>query len=181
MKPKVYLISDLHFGHRKMYEQPFTRKDGSRLRLWPTAEQADQEMVRRWNAVVRPDDKVYVLGDLAMTASALETVGELNGTKVLVAGNHESLNVKKYVPYFKDIRSYWRLDQFLLSHMPVHPDCLGKNIGNIHGHLHYHVVRLPGGAVDPRYLNVSVEHTDYAPIDFETVKARFMAQQPWVK
>lgn len=160
-----------------MYELPFRRGDGSPLRPWGNAAAADRAMLERWNALVQPSDKVYVLGDLMMGASGFDVLAQLNGTKVLIMGNHESHNVKRYVPYFKDIRSCHMLDGFVLTHIPVHPDCLGKATGNVHGHLHYRSMLLPNGSVDPRYLCVCVEHTDYAPISWGEVRRRFTAQQ----
>lgn len=177
MPTQVFLTSDTHFNHSKMYELPFRRANGEPLRPWNSSEEADEELVRRWNAVVTPSSKVYHLGDVTMGRRGLETLSRLNGTKILISGNHQASNIKDYLPHFKDIRSYSRLDSFLLSHVPVHPDSLGKSKGNIHGHLHYQVVRLPGGRPDPRYLNVCVEHTDYTPIAFEDVQRRFAAQQ----
>jgi len=50
-----------------------------------------------------------------------------------------------------------------MSHIPIHPDCIGRFIFNIHGHTHYnHVMR--DGARDFRYVNVCVEHTGYRPV-----------------
>lgn len=49
------------------------------------------EIVRRWNEVVMPDDTVYHLGDVALGKidDSLPRVGELNGYKVLILGNHD--------------------------------------------------------------------------------------------
>lgn len=159
-----------------MYEQPFLKEDGTRLRPWSNAAEADQEMIRRWNAVIRPCDKTYVLGDFAMRASGVAVAEKLNGSKILILGNHDIFGAKKYLQYFKDVRSCHMLDGILLSHIPIHPDSLGKAIGNVHGHLHYRSI-LSSNKVDPRYLCVCVEQTGYAPIAWEDVKKRFTKQQ----
>jgi calcineurin-like phosphoesterase family protein len=39
-----------------------------------SAEEADEEMISRWNATVRPHDKVYVLGDIAIPMSGLQAL-----------------------------------------------------------------------------------------------------------
>lgn len=51
----------------------------------------DWDIVERWNAQVGPDDKVVVLGDLALgkLGESLEMAGLLNGVKTLVPGNHD--------------------------------------------------------------------------------------------
>lgn len=177
MGKDVFLVSDLHFGHSKMYERPFLRPDGSRLRPWTSAAEADEAMIQNWNSTVSPGDKVYVLGDVAMSRPGLETVARLNGDKVLIAGNHDAKWEKDLYKYFRSVRSYWKLDNFVLNHVPVHPDSLDGFNGNIHGHLHCHVVRLSDGSPDPRYQNVSVEQTDYRPISFWEVKRRFAGLQ----
>jgi calcineurin-like phosphoesterase family protein len=177
MSKQVFLTSDLHFGHSKMYEMPFRRANGEPLRPWASATEADEALVERWNEAVRPTDKVYVLGDVAIPRSGLRRLEQLNGDKVLVLGNHDSCWEQELRKYFRSVRAYWKLDDFVLSHVPIHPGSLRKFHGNIHGHLHYQVVELPDGTPDPRYLNVCVENTGYSPIAFEEVQRRFAAQQ----
>jgi len=92
---------------------------------------------------------------------------ELNGTKILIKGNHDNLKLSQYQQIFKDIRSYHILDNFILSHIPIHPDSLYRWKANIHGHLHANKID------DPRYINISVEHTNFTPIDFEDIRKRF--------
>jgi calcineurin-like phosphoesterase family protein len=161
-----------------MYEKPFLRADGTRLRPWSSASEADDAMVERWNSVVKPTDKVYCLGDVAIPRSGLKRLEELNGDKVLVAGNHDSAYEKDLRKYFRSIRGYWMLENFVLSHVPIHPCSLRNHQGNIHGHLHYQSVLQSDDTTDPKYLCVCVEHTDYTPINWQEVKARFRAQQP---
>lgn len=175
MSKNVFLISDTHFGHKAMYERPFLRPDGTPLRPWSSAEEADEAMIERWNAVVGPSDKIYVLGDIAIPMSGLKALEYLNGDKVLIQGNHDWPFEKKLGLYFRSIRAYWKLDNYTLSHVPIHPDSLRNFDGNIHGHLHSGRV-MDCGKVDPRYFCVCVEHTNYAPIAWEEVKLRFQQQ-----
>jgi calcineurin-like phosphoesterase family protein len=176
---EVFLVSDTHFGHSKMYEMPFLRPDGTPMRPWPSAEQADEAMIERWNAVVTPRDKIYHLGDVAIPRRGLQVLERLNGDKVLIAGNHDWPWEKDLGKYFRNVRAYWRFDDFAFSHIPVHPDALkGPWAGNIHGHLHHNRVVLPDGTVDPRYLCVCMEHIEFTPIAWGKVKQRFAAQQP---
>ena len=56
--PGVFLVSDTHFGHAGVCR--FMREDSvTKLRPWDSPEEMDEEMVRRWNERVRPNDKVY--------------------------------------------------------------------------------------------------------------------------
>jgi len=49
------------------------------------------EMARRWNELVGQSDIVYYLGDFAMGDPAQWPIfcGNLNGTKILISGNHD--------------------------------------------------------------------------------------------
>lgn len=126
----------------------------------------------RWNAVVRPSDKVYHLGDLAMARRHIATIGRCNGTKVLIKGNHDLFNLDDYTPFFKDIRGSHVLAGKLLTHIPVHPASLERWGANIHGHLHSERVLGADGQQDPRYACVSVEQTGFAPVALDEVLLR---------
>ncbi len=134
MTINIFLTADTHFGHQGVCE--FVREDGSPLRPWNNSEEMDEELVKRWNETVRPNDKVYHLGDVTISKKALITLGRLNGTKILIKGNHDVHKLSNYIPYFKDIRAYHVMDKIIMSHIPVHPDSKGRFIANIHGHLH---------------------------------------------
>ena len=105
----------------------FTNDDGSKLRPWDTTEEMDEAMIEKWNATVRPKDKVYHLGDVVINRKALPTLQRLNGDKVLIKGNHDIFRLEEYTPYFRDIRGVGTLDGFVLTHVPllwVSPFCL---------------------------------------------------------
>ena len=162
MSGKTWVVADLHLGHPNIIK--FLRDDGTKLRPFEDIETHDQEIISRWNAVVNPPDRVYLLGDAIMRRKDLWILGQLQGRKVLVKGNHDIFSLKDYAPYFDDIRAYVvQKDQdgnkVILSHIPIHPDSVGRFGTNIHGHLHYQSID------DPRYVCVSLEHTDYRPIE----------------
>jgi len=170
--PAVFLVSDTHFGHAGVCR--FLREDGTKLRPWDNPEEMDEEMVKRWNETVRPNDKVYHLGDVVINRKALKTLGRLNGEKVLIKGNHDIFKLSDYLPYFKDIRGYHVMNGMILSHVPVHPESIARFGTNIHGHLHANRVKMKvqfphkeTEIIDPRYFNVSVEQIDFTPILFE--------------
>ena len=78
--PAVFLTSDTHFGHTGVCH--FTNSDGSKMRPWTDPDEMDEEMVKRWNETVRPNDKVYHLGDVVINRKALKIMSRLNGDKV---------------------------------------------------------------------------------------------------
>lgn len=176
--PSVFLVSDTHFGHMGVCK--FMGPDGvNKLRPWDSAEEMDEEMVKRWNETVRPNDKVYHLGDVVINRKALKTLSRLNGDKVLIKGNHDIFRLEEYTTYFRDIRAYHVMNGCILSHIPVHESNLGRFGTNIHGHLHAHrVMKMDYGReiVDPRYHCVCVEQTDFRPILLEDVFKRIVSE-----
>jgi calcineurin-like phosphoesterase family protein len=185
--PATFLTSDTHFGHAGVCR--FTRNDGvTKLRPWDTPEEMDEEMVRRWNERVRPNDKVYHLGDVVINRRALDIMSRLNGDKVLIRGNHDIFKLEDYTKHFRDVRGYHVTNGMILSHIPIHEDSLGRFGVNIHGHLHANRVMRRASStmefmewgvrerIDPRYHCVCVEATDFAPILFEDVIKRIEAE-----
>jgi calcineurin-like phosphoesterase family protein len=149
----------------------------------------DEAMIKSWNERVRPNDKVYHLGDVVINRRALKTLSRLNGDKVLIRGNHDIFRDTEYMEYFRELRAYHVMNGMILSHIPVHEASLGRFGTNIHGHLHAsRVKRARGvdaktGAVlysdenDLRYHCVCVEQTpDFAPILLEDVYKRIEAE-----
>ena len=161
-----FVIADTHFSHFGVCK--FLRKDGSKLRPFDTIEEMDEELVKRWNAKVRPCDKVYHLGDVAINKRGLDVLDRLNGFKILIKGNHDIFKLKDYSKYFKDIRAYDVKNGIIMSHIPIHSGSKGRYKLNIHGHLHSNQVMKRNWyfkkAPDPFYVCVSVEQTDYAPV-----------------
>lgn len=173
MSGRTWLYADPHFFHAGVTR--FTRHDGSPLRPWDDPDKMGEEMIRWYNELVHPNDRVYILGDVAMNRRALDrSVPRLNGRKVLVKGNHDIDKLSYYSQYFDDIRAYVVKKGFIMSHVPIHPGSLGRWGLNIHGHLHANAVDLmgcakPGMCPDLRYACVSVEHTDFRPILLDTI------------
>ena len=187
--PAVFLVSDTHFGHAGVCR--FTHPDDPevKLRPWDDPDEMDEALIRNWNERVRPNDKVYHLGDVVINRRALKTLARLNGDKVLIRGNHDIYKLADYTAYFRDVRGYDVKNGMILSHIPVHVESLARFGTNIHGHLHANrVMRMRGvdaktGEVlystenDVRYHCVCVEQTpDYAPILFEDVIRRIEAE-----
>ena len=185
--PSVFLYSDPHFGHQGVCK--FMRNDGvTKLRPWDNAEEMDEHLVKVYNERVKPNDKIYFLGDVVINRKALKIMHRLNGDKVLIRGNHDIFRDDEYREYFRELRAYHVMNGMILSHIPVHEASLSRFGCNIHGHLHANRVMKARGVdtrtgeilysdeIDPRYYNVSVEQTDFAPILFEDVLKRITEQ-----
>jgi calcineurin-like phosphoesterase family protein len=167
----IFLCSDHHFGHESMMK--FTRNDGSPLRVFQDATHMNEYMIMQHNRVVGPKDKVYFLGDLAMSKKLLPIIHRMNGEKILIRGNHDTEPANVYMQYFKDVRGCHALEGMLLTHIPIHPESLARWRINVHGHLHANRVRLENGHIDERYQCVCMEQLDdYTPIALEVLKTR---------
>ncbi len=167
-----FFISDTHFGHEATCTK-FKREDGTPLRPFSSSQEMDEEMVSRWNSVVKSGDVVYHLGDVAIKKQFLPILARLNGSKRLIRGNHDIFPTKVYLQYFKEIygvRVF--VDDFILSHIPLHPDCVGNRFKtNVHGHLHASTLD------DPKYISVCVEQINYTPIHWDELKARIQVNK----
>lgn len=192
-----FIISDTHFGHTNSWEK-FKNADGTPLRPFTSNEEMDEAMVARWNAKVTDKDTVYHLGDVVINKKSLHHVSRLNGRKILIRGNHDIFKDKDFYDVgFEQIHGVRVfVDKWIMSHIPLHPDSVTNRFRvNVHGHLHGNeVTRQVEVAtkasdrhgeyerysvetqIDPRYLCVSVEHTNYEPLSFEEVEARIQAR-----
>lgn len=166
----VFVISDTHFGHDNMYK--FTNHDGSRVRHFATAEEADELMIENWNRVVKPDDKVYHLGDVVIARKNLmKVMPRLNGSKRLIMGNHDIFDVETdYLPHFKKVASYRVFPKLgiIMSHIPIVMNS-ERFKWNLHGHTHCCNAHGELASDPPRYFNVSVEKINYTPISLDEI------------
>lgn len=172
MSGRTWVCADHHFGHANILN--FEDAQGNKLRgsRFKSVEEHDEHLIKVHNELVSPLDRVYLLGDVCISRRSIHTLGRLAGRLVLVRGNHDIFKLEDYIPYVDDVRAYVVQkdkdgNKVILSHIPIHPDCLGRFGTNIHGHLHQNKLD------DTRYKCVSLEHTDYKPIQiFEALKLR---------
>lgn len=166
----IFFASDHHYNHANILT--FKRDDGTPLRDFKSVQHMNEHMISCHNSVVGPKDKVYFLGDVSLghTAASLDFLERMNGEKVLIKGNHDLCTANQYLKHFKDIRGSHQFDGMILTHIPIHPESMSRWNLNVHGHLHYHVVRRVSHIPDNRYFNVSMERINYTPISLEQVK-----------
>lgn len=159
---KIWVVSDLHLCHQAIlkYES----------RPWNTVEEMNEALIERWNSVVGPSDRVYLLGDIHFGSKKnIELVGRLNGRKVLIKGNHDNQKIQEYLKYFDDVRGCVERYGYILTHIPVHPNEKRRYKGNIHGHLHADVIVNSNGELDNWYFNACVERNNYTPVLLENI------------
>jgi calcineurin-like phosphoesterase family protein len=156
---RIFLIGDTHFGHSKVIEFE------AELRPFKTIQEHDEALVTNWNSVVNPKDTVWHLGDVGFGVGFFDILPRLHGVKKLVMGNHDRYPTAKYLEHFNSVYGAAKLHDYILTHIPIHPDQFYRFKGNIHGHLHSSKID------DDRYINVSAEQIGLTPILFDKAVA----------
>lgn len=174
----IWFTADSHFSHSNILRYC--------ARPFPTIEEHDKTLIDNWNALVKPADMVYVLGDFCWNAEyALRLSKQLNGNKVFILGNHDSFN--------REFRTQWTVkDVLLISPKLIDGVSVDKQIwlshyahrvwpqshyGSFHLHGHSHG-SLPD---DPNSLSfdVGVDANGFKPISLLEVQAR-MAKKTFI-
>lgn len=171
---EIWVISDTHFNHKNILS--FKNREGDLIRPFSSVEEMDEIMIENWNRVIRPQDKVYHLGDVYFghRERAEEILSRLQGHKRLIVGNHDTIYGKgnPLQKYFEKIHMWrmWPDFRLLLSHVPVHESTLGENrfshgsFVNVHGHTHQN------GSPPGPYKSVCVELINYTPVNIEELR-----------
>lgn len=131
----TWFVADLHFGHERV----------ANIRGFEDDEKHDIAVTESWTKVVRPQDKVYILGDISGGSrygeeQALYLLGDLPGEKHLIAGNHDSVasihrnghkRLGRFLEVFESVRDFARIrlyrQDILLSHYPYAYEGDGKD------------------------------------------------------
>ena len=130
----IRYIADWHYNHEDIIAYD--------ARPFRSAKEMNTELVRRWNAVVAPEDITYVLGDMLYCSGeeALVLLDSLNGTKVLVKGNHD-LCEDEVVRRFAAVDDYLEIRDgdrdVVLCHYPI--PCFKNHYQgwyHLYGHVH---------------------------------------------
>lgn len=171
---KTWFTSDQHWFHGNILR--FTDKNENLIRPgFDSLEHMNEYMINKWNSVVSSEDKVYHLGDIIMRDNRKyfdQVMPRLNGTKVIIKGNHDLAKLDVYADYFKDVRSEVHMkthegDMVIFTHRPIflgEHHFEGKSVWNVHGHIHQNILE------DQRYINICVEHWDYTPITWDKIQ-----------
>ncbi len=170
MTKNIFVIADMHFSHKKLCTPD---ENGDTYRPFKSIEEMDEALIYNWNHVVGDNDMVYVLGDVCINRSGLKNISRLTGNKILVKGNHDNFRLSEYSEYFKDIMGSLTIEDYILTHIPVHTCQKERFKGNIHGHLHDKKVMQNvfcyDDGIDDWYTCVSAEQINYTPINIEEI------------
>jgi calcineurin-like phosphoesterase family protein len=183
----VWFISDMHIGHGTV----------AKLRGYDLPGDHDDCLAQNWDRAVRPNDQVWVLGDISSGAgsaqhNALRWVSERPGIKHLIAGNHDGV-APLYRDSYKWMRPYMRVFEsvahaarrricgieVLLSHYPYSGDHVENerfsqwrlpDYGTpiLHGHTHRTYTTSLSDLETPQ-IHVGVDAWGQTPVSMDTL------------
>ncbi|MCX6666235.1 MAG: metallophosphoesterase [Euryarchaeota archaeon] len=147
-KMKVFVTSDHHFCHKNIIK--YCR------RPFDSVEEMDLEMIKKWNKKVSVNDLVFHLGDFALTNKTnLKRIrGKLNGTIIIIPGNHDRKRILKQSGFIVSITDTIRIKNIIFSHRPLSD--IPDGYVNVHGHIHE---KTTYGT----RINICVDVTNYEP------------------
>lgn len=170
-----YFTGDLHLGHTnviKYAKRPY--KDSAEM---------DEALITNWNARVRPEDSIYLLGDLAFcpVPRAEELLKRLHGVKYWIFGNHDKRLRKepsilahfKWATDFREIKiadpdAVRGLQDITLCHYAMRVwNKSHYGAWNLYGHSHNSLPDNPNAL----QLDVGVDARNYAPVSYQEIKA----------
>lgn len=177
---EIWLTSDLHMCHKKEF-------------LWgprgfTSTEEMCEAIVERWNSVVKDEDWIYNLGDIALSDvdAAIPYLQRLRGNQIWILGNHDTLGkIDKILPRCPNIQllgtprdSYATVIKsgkwsFYLSHYPTltsnfDEKHLNQHIISLHGHTHQQINFLQSN--NPFLYHVGLDSHNCCPVNLEQVK-----------
>lgn len=182
----VWFTSDTHFGHKRILEYcPESRP-------FVSLEEHNTKLVENWNAVVKAEDIIYVLGDFFLSNNSLiaEILPQLKGHIRLIRGNHDTnqrceLYLDNGVEEITDFKQLKYKDlNILLCHYPISNDDLAQQILHrrsprstnfvwLYGHVHD---QAPKGLVNGCF-HVGIDTNDCKPVNVDTIYQEWKNQE----
>lgn len=184
----TFYTADPHAGHPLVMG----------LRGYHSLDEYHLALQLRWNAVVSPEDDVWVNGDAALgdRERTLRFFDRLHGTKHLVSGNHDHCwgayknswtHQALYLRHFASVQDFavhrFGGRQVLLSHFPYAGDHTAEDRYSqfrlrsegtwlLHGHTH-----SPERQTSAREIHVGLDAWDLAPASQDAILAIMAAQE----
>ena len=163
---QTWIIADTHFFHANIGRYCERPADWQAL------------IIQNWQRLIRPDEVVFHLGDLALAGKAIvqELMAPLPGQIFMLRGNHDRFSRAFYEslgitlvpdPYEMLSPSGQKL---IFSHRPILP--LAPDVLNLHGH----ILNNPAPELGPQHVNVSIEVREYRPWRLREILERFLAE-----
>lgn len=167
-EPTVWFTSDWHLGHSniiKYCQRPFSSVD-----------EMDDTIIENCNALVKPTDTLYILGDFSFRAdkAAENYRRRINCEHVhLIYGNHDERYFYKFFETAKDYaKIYVQKQKIILFHYPIAVwDSSHHQSWHLFGHSHgTHTEWREQVMPNSLSMDVGVDCNDYKPLSFERIR-----------
>lgn len=172
----IWFTSDTHYFHKniiKYANRPFS-----------SVQEMNEMMIKNWNDLVAPDDKVFILGDFAFchASQAISILNRLMGEKILIEGNHDRALLKDnsfrncfgFIKQLHEVRvpdsdAYRGEQRITLCHYAMRVwDKSHHGSWHLYGHSHG---SLPEDNTSLSF-DAGVDAQGFKPISYEQVKAK---------
>ena|ERR1035437_7524737 len=158
---KYFFTADEHYSHSniiKYCDRPFA-----------TVEEMNEEIIKRHNEVVGPEDVVVHVGDFTLRKNQSEVerlIARLNGKPIFIVGSHDYWMLENKYNTYKEI---WEEDiegqHIVACHYAMRVWPLSHyNSWQLYGHSHG---KLEGVG---KSMDVGVDTHEYYPYSFEEIK-----------
>lgn len=191
----IYFTADFHVGHKNILS--FTN------RPFKDINHMNEGLIKRYNSTVREEDVCYFLGDMGLGVGSelFKTINRLNGTKILILGNHDKKQQSMMNSGFDAVMHGCRMviagEMVTMTHCPLrgvkredtrgmrgstglenwhrekdHDDFSIENSGQFHLHGHLHAPNSGKSEVKlGRQWDVGVDGNNMAPVSISQIEA----------
>lgn len=178
---EIWLTSDTHFSHNKEFLYG--------PRGFKNVKDMNIAIVENWNSVVKPDDEVWHLGDMALgdIDDACKYINQLNGTIRWIRGNHcTSKKIGKIVeecPAVLEIGWAYQIKfgkySIYMSHYPTltanfDDKYFNQHVINLHGHTHQQYNFMQPD--NPFMYHVGMDSHNCTPVHIEEILSDIKAK-----
>lgn len=170
VKTMKYFYSDPHWAHENII-----RLAG---RPFQTIREMDDTLIANYNAVVRENDEVYILGDVGWkdTKRVCRILERLKGkNRFLIVGNHDHKNLKSeefrsHFQWIKDYYEFWHNKRlWALFHYPIQSwNGVYRGSRHLFGHTHGRLQDETSLRMD---VGVDNPICSFAPISIDKIDA----------
>ena len=193
----THFTSDSHLWHKRVLNYQQNRKElfydssaeHKRDEKGEIANPEEMEHMSRhfivsWNACVKPEDTVYILGDVHFgNAEQIKELSRLNGRKILIRGNHDGKRTDRLTKsgVFEAIHDYLFIELpspatgvkvgIALFHYPILVwDKSDRGSFHLHGHMHGDGTKMSCYDQTLRRMDVGVDtHPEFRPYSWGEV------------
>lgn len=163
---KYWLTTDWHLNHKNIIKYENRPEDYM------------EQIKKRHCEVIKPEDVLINLGDVIFGEKHFltEFLKDIPAKKkILVRGNHDERNTDTfyYNAGFDFVCDSLTIDYFLFSHAPM--ELTEYYRGNVHGHFHSNGHRSEEiwYTTSDRHYLISIENTNYYPVNFDVIRGKF--------